>query len=436
MGIGKFMAQGSIASGEFRFGGKVLIASLIGVALGASPIPFNSIGLVIGPISKEYGWSVEQVANGITIFGIIAALLAPLYGGLADRIGVRAVTLWSLFGFGVSFALLGFAPNNIWVYYGLWALVGLVGIGSTPVTFSRGVSQWFAQSRGLALGIMLLGTSLTAIFVPWLGKQIIVNWGWRALFPSFGALTLLIALPLGFFWFREPTAQERPKGMNDASGNLIGTRFGQAIKTRYFWIMVASTILISTAYGGAHVHMVEMVKKHGFSADMAAGVAMIVGVGILIGRVSVGLLFDRFWAPGVAFIVLSLPALSSYLFMGGHSDLAVLKIAAFLLGLAAGAESDVLAFLTARYFGMLNYGRIYGAFYLFFGICSGISPKLYSRAVGNSGSYDPMLQAAIFCFLGGAALLLLLGRYPPEYGMRADELSPQKDMIDGNPAPQ
>jgi hypothetical protein len=46
------------------------------------------------------------------------------------------------------------------------------------------------------------------------------------------------------------------------------------------------------------------------------------------------------------------------------------------------------------------------------------------------------LQVAIFCFLGGAALLLLLGRYPPEYGMRADELSLQKDMIDGNPAPQ
>ena len=163
---------------------------------------------------------------------------------------------------------------------------------------------------------------------------------------------------------------------------------------------------------------------------------MIVGVGILIGRVSVGLLFDRFWAPGVACVVLSLPALSAYLFIGGHSDLAVLKMAAFLLGLAAGAESDVLAFLTARYFGMANYGRIYGAFYLFFGICSGISPKLYSRAVGNTGSYDPMLQIAIFCFLGGAALLLLLGRYPPEFAVSNTETLPQKDAINGHPAPQ
>lgn len=430
------MEKGSIATGEFKLGGKALIAALVGVALGASPIPFNAIGLVIGPISKEYGWSVEQVANGITIFGVIAALLAPLYGGLADRIGVRVVALWSIFGFGISFALLGFAPNNIGVYYGIWALIGLVGIGCTPVTFSRGISQWFAQSRGLALGIMLLGTSLTAIVVPWLGKQIIADWGWRALFPFFGAMTLLIALPLCFIWFREPTLLERPKGMSDASGNLIGMRFGQAVKSRYFWIMVASTILISTAYGGAHVHMVEMVKKHGFSAESAAGVAMIVGVGILIGRVSVGLLFDRFWAPGVACVVLSLPALSAYLFIGGHSDLAVLKIAAFLLGLAAGAESDVLAFLTARYFGMANYGRIYGAFYLFFGICSGISPKLYSRTVGNTGSYDPMLQIAIFCFLGGAALLLLLGRYPPEFAASSTETPPQKDAINGHPAPQ
>jgi MFS transporter, OFA family, oxalate/formate antiporter len=107
-----------------------------------------------------------------------------------------------------------------------------------------------------------------------------------------------------------------------------------------------------------------------------------------------------------------LPALSCFLLMGTGNELSLLQLAAFLLGFAAGAESDVIAFLTARYFGMASYGRIYGLIYLFFGFCSGISPKLYARAVDQTGSYDPMLQTAIILFCVGGGLLLLLGRYP------------------------
>lgn len=400
---------------EFRLGTKPLIAALIGVALGASPIPYNSIGLVIGPITQEFGWTVEQVANGITIFGVIAALLAPLYGGFADRIGARKVAIWSLVAFIITFSLLFFTPPDVKWWYAIWVLISLFGIGSTPVTWSRGISQWFVANRGLALGIMLVGTSVTAIFVPRFGTWIIETYGWRALFPSLAALSLFIALPLALLWYREPTAEQRPKQIATASGELTGLTMGEAIRNYRFWILAASTILVSSAYGGAHVHMVPMVMSKGFSAVDAASIAMLIGIGILLGRVIVGLLFDRFWAPGVAFPVLLLPAISCWLLLGNDPAMVPLQIAAFLLGLAAGAESDVIAFMVARYFGMRHYGRIFGGIYLFFGLCAGISPKLYARAFDTTGSYDPMLQIAIVLFAIGGALLLLLGRYTDEF---------------------
>ncbi|MEP2987865.1 MAG: MFS transporter [Parasphingorhabdus sp.] len=400
---------------EFKLGSKPLIAALLGVALGASPIPYNSIGLVIGPITTEYGWTVAQVANGITIFGVVAALLAPLYGAFADKVGARKVAIVSLVLFIVTFSMLHFTPKDVRVWYAIWVLISLFGIGSTPVTWSRGISQWFVENRGLALGIMLVGTSLTAIVVPRLGTAIIEAWGWRALFPSLAFLTLIIALPLALLWFREPRPEERPQALVDDSGELLGMTIAQVFKSYRFWIMVASTILISTAYGGAHVHMVPMVQKHGFTASDAAGVATIVGIGILLGRVIVGMLFDRFWAPGIAFPVLLLPAISCYLLIGTSDDLLPLQIAAFFLGLAAGAESDVIAFMVARYFGMRNYGKIFGAIYLFFGLCAGVSPRLYAQSVDQTGSYDPMLEIAIFLFIAGSVLLLALGRYPASF---------------------
>lgn len=397
---------------EFRLGSKPLFAAMLGVALGASPIPYNSIGLVIGPITAEYHWSVEQVANGITIFGVIAALLAPLFGAVADRIGSRKVALWSFAAFILTFGLLYFTPPDVRWWYAIWAFMSLFGIGSTPVTWSRGVSQWFVVHRGLALGIMLVGTSLTAVVLPRLGTAIIAAWGWRALFPSLSLLALVLAMPFAVAWFREPLPEERPAALSDASGQLLGKTLREALRDYRFYVLALSTILVSGAYGGAHIHMIPMVKLHGFSPYEAAGVTTLVGVGIFVGRLVVGLLFDRFWAPAIAFPVLLLPALAAWLLLGHVDSLLPLQLAAFLLGLAAGAESDVIAYMVARYFGMRNYGRIYGSVYLFFGIFSGISPKLYARAVDTTGSYDPMLKIAIGMFIVGGGLLLTLGRYP------------------------
>ena len=87
-------------------------------------------------------------------------------------------------------------------------------------------------------------------------------------------------------------------------------------------------------------------------------------------------------------------------------------LSAFLLGFAAGAESDLIAYLASRYFGMANYGKIYGMLYMPFGIFSAISPVAYGRIRDVTGSYDQMLLAAIFLFVSGALLLLTLGRYP------------------------
>jgi MFS transporter, OFA family, oxalate/formate antiporter len=107
-----------------------------------------------------------------------------------------------------------------------------------------------------------------------------------------------------------------------------------------------------------------------------------------------------------------LPAIACFLLMGTEPALPQVMIGGFLLGFAAGAESDVIAFLAARYFGMANYGKIYGALYMPFGIGSAISPIIYGRVRDVTGSYDPMLAAAMIMFVVGGALLLLLGRYP------------------------
>jgi OFA family oxalate/formate antiporter-like MFS transporter len=388
------------------------VAALIGVACGASPLPFNVLPLVLGPISAEFGWDFASTSAGVTVFGIIAALFAPFYGGLADRHGVRPVVLWSLLLFAIVFGSFYFLPATKTGYLLFWAVLGAIGIGSTPVTWSRAISMWFNRHRGLALGIMLLGTSLSAMVVPQIAQAAISAGGWRLAFPMVALLPLIIALPLAFVWFREPRPDERPEGVADASGTVFGMTLGEAARGYRFWILLASILLIAIAYGGAHIHIAQIVGLHGFSAEVAASVLGVVAVGILTGRLLVGYLFDRFWAPGVAFPALLLPAVACWMLMGSDATLSHVIVGGFLLGFAAGTESDVIAYLAAKYFGMVHYGRIYGVLYMPFAIGSAISPILYGIVRDKSGNYDAMLSAAMVMFVIGGTLLLTLGRYP------------------------
>lgn len=406
------LEPGASRVSEFRNGWRVLVSALLGVACGASPLPFNVLPLVLGPIHAEYGWDFATIASGVTIFGIIAALLAPVYGGLADRFGVRRVAIASLIGFIIIFAGFWFVPGSVAGWWSFWAVLGLIGIGSTPVTWSRAVSMWFAANRGLALGIMLIGTSLAAIVVPRVAVAAIGAGGWRLAFPAVALFPLVIALPVAIAWFREPTPAERPRAVIGKDGALAGIALAAAMRLPRFWVLIASILLIALAYGGAHIHMAQIVALHGFTPATAASVLGVVALGILSGRVLVGLLFDRFWAPGVAFPAMLLPAIAAWLLMGHAASLGVVMTGGFLLGFAAGAESDVIAFLAARYFGMAHYGAIYGALYMPFGIGSAISPILYGAVRDRTGSYDAMLMAAVVMFAVGGALLLTLGRYP------------------------
>lgn len=397
---------------EFRLGWRPLAAALLGTACGGSPIPFNVLPLILGPVHAEFGWDFAQAAAGITIYGVVASLLAPVYGALADRLGVRPVALWSLLAFGLVFAAFYFMPGSIAGWYGSWFLLGLIGIGSTPVTWSRAVSMWFTRNRGLALGIMLIGTSIAAIIVPQVVTGAVRLGGWRLAFPIAALFPLLIALPLGLAWFREPRPEERPREIENKTGELAGLSLRQALGRRQFWTLLLSILLISLAYGGAHIHMAQIVSLHGFSPEIGATTLGVVALGLLTGRLLIGFLFDRFWAPGVAFPAMLLPALACYLLMGTENSLPMILSGAFLIGFAAGTESDVIAFLAAKYFGLKHYGRIYGVLYMPFGIGSGISPMVYGMVRDRTGSYDLMLTAATVMFAIGGLLLLSLGRYP------------------------
>ena len=407
---------------EFGRGWKVLIASLLGTAFGASPLPFNTVGFFIDPLQQEFGWTRTEISLGITIYGVLGALLAPVFGWLADRFGVRLVALASLTTFALIFASFSIIPGNLYWYYALWVLVGLFGIGSTPITWSRAINLWFFKQRGLALGLTLVGTSISAMALPIITTWLINDFGWRVSYAALALLPLGIALPIGLLWFREPKPEERPPEIAAAGAvSLPGRSLREAMREPRFWILWASIALVTIAYSGALVHLPSMLGARGFERSEAAAVMSVFGLSIFAGRIITGYLLDKFWAPLVTLPILCLPALSCWILLGdGPLAFVVAIAAAFLMGFASGAETDLVAYLAGRYFGMKSYGQIYGVLYMAFGLSAAVSATLYGWVRDTTGSYDPILIAAAVMFIVGALLLLLLGPYP-DFGRVTEE---------------
>jgi predicted MFS family arabinose efflux permease len=401
---------------EFRTGWPVVLAAMLGIGLGLSPVPFYTIGMLAPELSREFGWQFGDIMAGLPIMTFAVLVASPLVGILADRVGVRPIALLSVLLFGLSF--MAFALNNgdIRFFYANWAIMAVLGAGTLPITWTRAVNNRFEVRKGLALGLSLLGTGVFGSLVKPFTAYMIAEFGWRAAYLAVGALPLLIALPVAFLCFhdigaRDQTGAERRAMQARMRETTPGLTFGQTLKTWRFWVLAVAFVPISFAVGGPIPNMENILKTAGFSGGELVGLTSIIGISVMLGRVLGGWLIDRFWAPGVAFALLCAPALACWLFAQGTMSYPVAAGSIFLIGFAAGVEYDLMAFLVARYFGMKSYSSIYGALYGFFALGAGIGPVVFGNAFDATGSYaTPLLQSAVLLVVG-AALLLTLGKY-------------------------
>ena len=97
---------------------------------------------------------------------------------------------------------------------------------------------------------------------------------------------------------------------------------------------------------------------------------------------------------------------------GRRSRFFIACVAAAFLGFAAGAELDLMAFLAAKYFGLLHYAKIYAILYAALALASGISPMLFATIFDVTGSYSIGFVFGACFFAAGALMVLALGKYP------------------------
>jgi MFS family permease len=355
-------------------------------------------------------------------------LMSPLQGFLVDRFGPRRVVLTSIPLFALSLAAIFFTPANMFVYYLLWAIVPIAGLGLWPLGFLQAVTPWFDRKLGLALGCANAGIGLGSILLPmFVIGPMIAAYTWRHAVLTIAALVLLVSWPVVAYCLREPSAADVAARKLSAAAKSFGLSLQQAAREPTFWMLNLGFFLLGVTATSLVTQQVPLLQDAGWTPAETTRLASTFAFGLLFARVAVGYVIDHIFAPRVLTTVSIGGALACVLY-AVQPDLGY--VSALLIGFLLGAEFDVLAFLIKRYYGNLAYGRIYGVIFGVFYLGSGIGiwglPKIRELSGNN---YDNGLYAAAMILFASAILMAFMPKY--RYGV-GHVVQPAA----GTPAPQ
>ena len=395
------------ARGELAAHWPTVVGTTWGCGVGVTGLPFYSLSSFVPLFEANTDWTRGSITGALLALTIGMLIGGPLVGRLVDRYGARTIALASIPLFALGLLAPALAQGHVATLWFAYFVMALVGMGTSPVTYTRLINQRFDRARGLALGITLAGTGIAALSLPGFLAWVTAEHGMTG---GYVALALLALTP----WLYIATikddvrSQARPAAAN-TSASLTSPKNPVTSETRHFVTIGIAFFLLSLALAGVVVHLVPMMLDAGVTLERAALIASGVGAGVIGARVVIGWLIDHLHAPYVAAVVFVVAGFGCGL-LGLGGPAAALPAAA-LIGIAIGAEVDLVAFLVSRYFPLSRYASIYGWQFGFFAIGAGLSPLFIELFRSPVVGYETALLLCAAVAVTAAVLLGSLGRY-------------------------
>lgn len=151
-------------------------------------------------------------------FSFMQFMFSPILGNLSDQFGRRPVLLFSLFGFGIDYIFLAFAPSIAWLFVGR-IIAGITGASfTTAAAYIADIST--PEKRAQNFGMIGAAFGLGFIIGPVIGG-LLGQFGSRVPFIAAAVLTLINWL-YGYFVLPESLSVEHRRKFDWKRANPIG----------------------------------------------------------------------------------------------------------------------------------------------------------------------------------------------------------------------
>jgi len=408
------------------YGWWLVLAAIVGqfVAIGSNQ---TAAGILLTPITTDFGWSKSQYTLGGTLAFALSALVGLYIGPKIDRYGPRIIMMLGTHLLVVALFLSSFV-NKLWQYTLMQILSGGLSYSLLgPLVVNTTLSKWFVQKRGLAIAFGSWGVSLAAILTPHLLSPIIETYGWRISYRLMAIFVWFILMPTCLIMRRQPEdfgllpdgiKKDQLNQKQEPSLTLIEldhmnsfTR-SEAIGTRALWLLILATGCSGAAIMTLLLHGIPFLLESGLTLERATLAFSIVGIGNLLCKLFWGWALGKFEAKklhAMTFILL-LGGLLLILYAVTKKELMLLMVGFFIFGTGFGGQIPISEYLWASYFGRANIGSIKG-FGLPFSVAflAGV-PMIASLLYDLTGTYSKSWAVVIILLTLGGISILCIGK--------------------------
>jgi MFS family permease len=402
--------------GELARNWPLLVNVVLGISLQASGI--YALGQVTRQLEVEFNWSRTEVSAGLTASLLLTFLLAPVIGRLVDSMNARYLALPGSILAAMSMAAFSLADGSHTVWILLWCFQAVATSIAGPTVWISVLNSRFTKYRSFAIGIAMCGAGLAAGLAPPMMRLLIDTFNWHVAYQLMGLFWSGSCVVMTLFFFFD----DRPRrgGADGKPGGRPVRNMRSLLLSTTFLKIGVSMFLLMGSISAFMIHLSPILVDKGFSLEAAAGLAGIGGVGTLLGKLSVGWLFDRV-RQNLVIIGLTLDfSLACLLLALSGGGTSINLIACIVMGAAGGAILTISACLATRFFPAEDFGVVFGALASLMALSGALAPSGASMIHDATGAYTPAFWIGIAVAIASAALLMTLAPVKSEMPAVAD----------------
>jgi MFS family permease len=392
----------------------LILLITVGVGLYAPPV-------FLVPLQDHFGWSRAAIAGGSAVAALTAGGIAPFVGVLIDRYGSRKVMTGGALVMGCAFGLLS-TVSSLWQLYALNVIAAL-GISCVAWLPNQTlIASWFDRKRGTAMGITLAGIGFGGLAMPLFTGFVIRAYSWRVAFAALGSLVLLIVITVvlavvrsrpadvGLLPDGEPAA---PKALDrdpiHGAGKVAGLSLSESVRTGAFWLLSFGHVFWTFGTMSLIAHIPAFLSDQGFEITEGAGVlSAAIGISV-VGRLSFGVLADRFSKRRI---------MSSALVLHALAVLCLFRIESFwalpgfviLFGLGLGGAAVLVPLLVGECFGLRAFAKVLGVVTISATLGAAAGPVVTGRIFDVTETYRLAFILHTLSFTAAAVVLYFVRR--------------------------
>lgn len=392
--------------------GGFLLNLMMGIAL--------SWSVFVRPLVDSFGWTKTAATLPFTIF-LVGLALMMLPGGMAqDRMGPRKVAIFGSVLFGLGFILAGFieeVKNPLWLYL-TFGLMGGTGSGLAYACTMPPVRKWFPDKPGLAVGLAIAGTGLSALLFAPLQRYLIDTQGLAMTFFVIGIVLLVVSVFSASLLSNPPEGWKSRgwKHQQTATTSTVvaarDSRPAEIIKSGRFWMLWVMFVFMSAAGLMVIGHIAAYAEEVGLAAMYAAVAAGVLSVFNALGRPGSGILSDKIGVVKTMLMLFAIQGIMILIFPHFALTTVTIYIAVAIIGFNFGANFTLFPSVIADFFGVKNLGINYGLLFTAHGVAATLGPLMASYIYDTTQSYTMAFTiAAVLVFLAVVIVLVLNYRY-------------------------